>query len=209
MSPEVMAIVRDTRGEENHADELLNVDNLTLRLERTVTRIMQQRAGMRVPPMPLEFPKHNYNLADQLIQALGDLGHTACVDELFKLRGTDYNAEATRALMKLAPERLTNDLLATVSDKQTDSYLRQQALVTLCNVRSTNCVRKLIPLLDEVTPIEYSRPMPGPQTRICDCAAQTIAILLGWESRMSGFMRPDLREQNITRAREWANSTSK
>src|SRR5574338_491991 len=74
----------ETRGEENHADELLNVDNLTLRLERTVPRIMQQRAGQRVPPMPVDFPMHNYNLSDALIEALGDLSYPPAVDELFK-----------------------------------------------------------------------------------------------------------------------------
>jgi len=208
MSPQVRAIVQDTRGEENHADELLNVDNLTLRLERTVTRIMQQRAGQRVPPMPLDFPTHNYNLADALIEALGDLAYPPAVDELLKLRGTDYDAEATRALAKLAPDRLTSELLATARDKQIDSYVRERALVTLGNTSATNRVRDLVPLLDDTTPIEYSRPLPGPAWRVCDRAAQTMAILLGWEHPMTlRFARPDQRDEVITRAREWAKAT--
>ena len=172
------------------------MDNLTLRLERTVTRIMQQRAGQRVPPMPLDFPTHNYNLADALIEALGDLAYPPAVDELFKLRGTDYDAETTRALAKLAPDRLTGELLATARDKQVDSYVRERALIMLCNIVATNRVRDLVPLLDDTTPIEYSRPLPGPAWRVCDRAAQAMAILLGWEHPMTlRFSRPEQREE--------------
>ena len=127
---------------------------------------------------------------------------------MFKLRGTDYDAEATRALAKLAPDRLTGELLATVRDKQIDSYVREQALITLAKIPATNRVRDLVPLLDDTTPIEYSRPLPGPAWRVCDRAAQTMAILLGWEHPMTlRFARPEQREELITRAQEWAKAT--
>lgn len=207
-SPQVMAIVKDIRGEENHAGELLNVDNLTLRLESTVTSIMKRNAGLRLPPMPIELPNHNYNLADALLEALADLGYTPAVDELFKLRGTDYDAQATRALAKLAPDRLTGEILAVAHDKKTDSYLRERALVTLCNISATNRVRDLIPLLDDTTPIEYSRTLPGPLMRVCDSTARTIPILLGWEHRLGlSYVRPDQREELMARAREWAKTS--
>ncbi|PWU11450.1 MAG: hypothetical protein C5B50_23330 [Verrucomicrobia bacterium] len=210
LSPQVMAIVQDTRGEENHADPLLDVDNLTGRLEMTVTRIMQRRAGMRVPPMQVNFPTHNYNLADALIEALGVLGYGPATDELFKLRGTEYEAQATQALARLEPDRLASQLLATARDKQVDSYLRERALLTLGELMATNRVHDLVPLLDDTTPIEYSRPLPGPTWRVCDRAAQTMAILLGWQRRlMPAFRRPEQMEDLLTRAREWAKATKR
>jgi HEAT repeat protein len=207
MQPEARAIVENARGEANHADKLLDVDNLTLRLSRTVTVIMQKMAGRRIPPRPFDFPMHNYNLADALIEALADLDYKPATEELFKLRGTVYDAEATRALNKLEPDRLTAELLATAKDKQLDSYVREQALVTLCNLSATNRVRELIPLLDDTTPIVYERRLPGPEWRVCDRAVATIAILLGWEHRLTlTYIRPEQREELMARARKWAES---
>jgi hypothetical protein len=83
-------------------------------------------------------------------------------------------------------------------------------MVTLCNLSATNHLRDLVPLLDDTTPIDYERPLPGPEWRICDRAAVTISILLGWENRMpamSMYMRPEQREQLMTRVREWANQS--
>ena len=160
---------------------------------------------MRLPPRPFSLPNHNYDRATALIEALGDLNYLPVTDELFKLRGTDHDAESTRALAKLAPDRLTGELLATALDKQVDSYIREQALVTLCNISATNRVRDLVPLLDDTTQIEYSRPLPGAEWRVCDRAAETIAILLGWENgRMLMFNRPEQREATMNRVREWA-----
>ena len=96
-----------------------NVDRLTLQLQRTVTSIMKRNASLRFPPMPIDFPKHNYNLADALIEALAEMGYTPAVDELFKLCGEDYDAEATRALARLAPARVTAELLTRARDKAT------------------------------------------------------------------------------------------
>ena len=142
-----------------------------------------------------------------MIEALGELGYTAAADELFKFRGTDHDAEATRALNKLVPHRLTDELLATAKDKQVDSYLRERALVTLCNISATNRVRDIVPLLDDVTPIVYSQTLPGAEWRICDRAATAISVLLGWESRMMPtYVRPEQREEMMTRVREWAKS---
>jgi hypothetical protein len=63
----------------------------------------------------------------------------------------------------------------------------------------------VVPLLDDTTPIQYDRPSPGPEWRICDRAAVTIAVLLGWESpRSAASMRSDRREEITKRAREWA-----
>lgn len=206
-SPQVMAIVKDIHGTHYRASELLNVDRLALRLETPVTSIMKQNTSLRLPPKPIELPNHNYNLADALLEALADLGYMPAVDELFTLRGTDYDAQATRALAKLAPDRLTGEILAVAGDKQVDSYLRERALVTLCNISATNRVRDLIPLLDDTTPIEYSRTLPGPPMRVCDSTARTIAILLGWEHRLGlSYVRPDQREELMARAREWAKT---
>jgi HEAT repeat protein len=208
--PHVRAIVDDLRGEENHADPILNVDNLAGQFERTVPTTVREMATMRLPPMlhHWHFPAHNYDLADALIGALGDLGYAAAADELFKLRGTDYDAEATRALSKLAPERLASELLATAKDKQIDSYLRERALVTLCHTSGTNHLREIVSLLDDVTPIVYSRSLPGPEWRICDRAAVSIAVTFGWEHEMAlRFVPPDKRDQLIQRAREWAKAT--
>jgi len=198
------------QGEENHADQILNVENLAWKVERTVPPTVRNVAAMRLPPRPshLYFTAHNYDLADALIDALGDLGYTDAMDELFKLRGTEYDAEATGALSKLVPERLASELLATAKDRQIDSYLRERALVTLCNVSSTNHLREIVPLLDDATPITYSRSMPGPEWRICDRAAVSIALMLGWEREMAlQYVSPERREELINRARDWAKTT--
>ena len=203
------AVMRDIRSDFNRgpAYQLLDPDHLEMRFRVRVPNRANQRASMRLPPQPFALPNHDYSLADALIEALGDLGHTPAADELFKLKGTDYDAEATRALNKLAPDRLTNDLLVTAKDKQVDSYVRERAMVTLCNISATNRVRDIVPLLDDVTPIVYSRALPGPEWRICDRAAMTIAVLLGWESRMPPtYVRPEQREKTMTRVREWAKS---
>ncbi|HWY32389.1 MAG TPA: hypothetical protein VNX46_16620, partial [Candidatus Acidoferrum sp.] len=144
------------------------------------------------------------DLPTALIEALGDLGYTPATDELFKLRGTDYDVETTRALAKLAPDRLIDELLATALNKQVDSYLREQALVSLCNISATNRVRDLVPLLDDNTPIEYSQPLPGPEWRVCDRAAETIAFLLGWDNgRLPMFIRQEQREATMKRVQYW------
>ncbi len=186
---------------------LLDSERLEPRIQpgRGVGANAEQMVAMRLPPRPFNLPTHNYDLATALIEALGDLGYTPAADELFKLRGTDYDAEATRALAKLAPDRLTSELLTTALDKQIDSYVREKAMVTLCNISATNRVRDLVPLLDDTTPIVYSRPLPGPEWRVCDRAAETIAILLGWQDRMLPiFVRPEQREATMNRARDWA-----
>ena len=84
----------------------------------------------------------------------------------------------------------------------------EQALVALCNLSATNRVRDLVPLLDDVTPITYERSLPGPAWRICDRAAVSIAVLLGWESQMLPiYIRPERRDEMMTRVREWAKQS--
>jgi hypothetical protein len=68
-------------------------------------------------------------------------------------RVDDRDNETTLALSKLDPGRLADQLLATAKDKQLDSYVREGALITLCTVSATKRVRELIPLLDDVAPI--------------------------------------------------------
>jgi len=209
-SPEALAVVEGIRGEENHAKGILDEDNLTLKIDMTITEIMQKRATLRTPPLPIDVPSHNYNIADAIIEALGDLGDLPAADQLFALRGTTYDAEATRTLGKLAPDRLADELLKVAQDKKVDSYLREKAPIALGKSSATNRVRELIPLLEDTTVIEYSRPMPGAQIRLCDRAASTIGILLGWEdNRMSHmFLRPEEQERTLTRARQWAKEAS-
>jgi HEAT repeat protein len=204
---QALEISRDLRGEGNHAVKVLDPDNLGWRLHISadVTANVRSMAARRLPPMPFNRPDVNYDLTTALIGALGDLGYSPAADELFKLRGTDYDPEATRALTKLAPDRLTRELVATAKDKQIDSYLREKAMVALCDIAATNRVHDLVPLLDDTTPIDYERVLPGPEWRVCDRAAETIAILQGWENgRFFMHPRPGQREAMMNRVREWA-----
>lgn len=208
ISPQAQSIADNVPGSENYRLRDIDVDRLALRIRMRVTPTMLRRKTMRVPPMPIpmDMPLHNYNIADELIDALGELQYAPAADELFKLRGTEYDGGATRALGKIAPDRLAAELLKIALDKNLDSYLREQALVTLTDASATNHVRELIPLLDDTTAIEYSRPIPGSEWRICDRTAQTLATLLGWEdNRMPRpFLPPAEREKTLTRARQWA-----
>jgi HEAT repeat protein len=186
---------------------LLDSDGLGIRLRLGLepSANAPRMSAMRLPPRPFNLPTHNYDLATALIEALGDLGYLPASNELFKLSGTDYDAEATHALAKLAPDRLADKLIATAKDQKLDSYLREKAMITLSSIAATNRVRELVSLLDDTTPIEYSRPLPGPQWRICDRAAVTISVLLGWENRMSPIYIPqEQRDETMKRVRDWA-----
>jgi HEAT repeat protein len=203
------AITKDIHSAFNrgYGFHLLDPDRLEMRLGLRVPERAKELAKRRVPPLPFVLPMENYSLLDALIETLGDLGYAPAADELFKLRGTDHDAPAVRALAELAPQRLTDELLAVATDKQVDSFLRERALVTLCHIAATNRVRDLVPLLDDTTPIEYERALPGPEWRICDRAAMSIAVLLGWDSGViSAYVRPDQREDFMKRAREWADA---
>ena len=201
-------ISRDFRGEENHAVNVLDPDHMEGRLymNAEVTANIKRMAARRLPPRPINLPTHNYCLPEALIEALGDLKYVPAADELFKLSGTDYETAATAALAKLAPDRLTDELVSVAKDKQLDSYLREKALVTLCNISATNCVRALIPLLDDPTPIVYSPSMRfGQEWRICDRAAVTISILLGWENRITPiYILQEQRDETMKRVQDWA-----
>jgi HEAT repeat protein len=208
LASQAFEIQQEFRGDENHSVHVLDTDNIGFRLyvNAEVTANIRKRAAMRLPPRPFDLPIHNYDLAYALIEALGDLRYVPATDELFKLSGTDYEGVATAALGKLAPTRLTVQLLGTAKDKQLDSYLREKALVTLCNLAATNCVRDLIPLLDDTTPITYSPPMRlAVDWQVCDRAAVTIATLLGWENRMAPVYFPQQeRDETMARVRDWA-----
>jgi len=203
-----LEITKDLRGEENHAVNVLDPDRLEMRLyvSARVTANVKRQAAMRLPPRPFNLPMHNYDLTAALIEALGDLRDASATDELFKLAGTDYEAVANTALGKLAPGRLADELIARAKDTQTDSYLRERALVTLCNISATNRVRDLVPLLDDTTPIVYSLPQRrGPEWRVCDRAAVTISNLLGWERGMTvGYNSQEQRAELMQRVRAWA-----
>jgi hypothetical protein len=204
------AVVMDICSSANRAGEyeLLDPDHLEMRISMTVPEQVKQRKSMRLPPGPFNFPIREYSIVDALIEALGDLGYASAADYLFQLRGTDYDTSVITALAKIAPDRLAAELLATARNKEIDSYLREQALSTLCRASLTNAVRDLAPLLDDTTPIAYSRSLPGPEWRICDRAALTIATLLHWEHPiMLTSYDPAIREQLMKRAQEWAKST--
>src|SRR6185437_1357822 len=113
---------------------------LSYRIEMTVTPTMLRRKTMRVPPMPLpmDMSLHNYNIADELIDALGKFAYSPAAEELVKPRGTEYDIGATKALTKITPDQLAAGLLKTALDKNIDSYVREQALVTLADVSATN-----------------------------------------------------------------------
>ena len=202
-------VIRDLHSDFNRGPDykLLDPDDLEMLIYHRAPGGLKKQASMRLPPSTIPFPTHDYSLVDALLQALGDLRFGAAADELFKLQGTDYYAEATCALNKVAPERLTKELLTIAKDTQTDSYLRERAMVSLCNLSVTNSVQELVPLLEDSTPIVYSRKLPGPEWRICDRAAASMAILLGWEDRlMPRYVPPRQREELLARAREWAKA---
>lgn len=205
LNRQAVAITDDLRDAIYPGDGILDVARLCFRIGFNLPQPAKSGENLRLPPQMVSIQKPHYNLADALIEALGDLRYTPAADELFKLMGTDYESEATAALGRLAPDRLAGQLLATAKDKQLDSYQRERALAALGNLAMTNRVREIIPLLDDVTPIVYSRPMPGPAWRICDRAAETIAFLLGWEHpQLLLFVRPAQRDEMMARAREWA-----
>jgi HEAT repeat protein len=181
---------------------------LTWNMYRYRTDIAAKTSPWRGPPMPHDLSDDRYYLVNTLIRALGELRYKPAADEIFKLRGTEYDADALLALGKIAPDRLSADLLATARNQQIDSYIREQALVNLGDISATNRVRELLPLLDDRTPIEYSTDW-GREWRICDRAAATIAILLGWEKDpLSIYYRQEKREALMRRIREWAGSTT-
>jgi HEAT repeat protein len=199
---------RSVGGYSGGLRSVLDSEDLSMRLSIRVPDRARQMAGRRLPPQPFELPFHDFTLVDALIEALADLRYVSAVDQLFKLRGGEYDASATRALSKLVPERLGAELLAKAADKQLDSYAREQALVSMCKLSLTNGVRQLIPLLEDETPIVYERTLPGPQWRVCDRAIVSIATMLGWEHPATlRYLRPEQRDELIKRAHEWAKST--
>ncbi|EEF60611.1 DUF3160 domain-containing protein [Pedosphaera parvula] len=202
---QALIVRRDIR--DGQSERVLDIDDLSMRIYigGEVVANARKRVGRRVPAMPITLPGHEYNLTGALIEALGEMSYAPAVDELFKLRGTEYDTEATIALEKAAPKRLSNLLLTTAKDKQLDSYLREQAMLSLVKIYATNHVRDLIPLLDDTTPIVYDVPIRGPEWRICDRAMVTISILLQWESPMAAMhFRPGQLEQLTERVRDWA-----
>jgi HEAT repeat protein len=211
-----LEIIGDLQREQFRGGKILDPEDLELRLSIQPEFItnMQRRSAMRVAPEPfLHLPSGYYDLATALIDALGDLQYGPAVDELIGLSGTvfnsvsrsDYKDAASQALGKLAPDRLADQLMAAITNKQTDSYLREQAMVTLGTVSATSRVRELVLLLDDTTPIEYGGQIPGYLWRVCDRAAETIATMLGWErDAMPHFAPPAQNEELINRARAWA-----
>jgi hypothetical protein len=157
----------------------------------------------------LEFalPDPAYALNDTLIEALGDLACEPAVEYLFKLRGTEYDVVATRALIKLAPERLAGEMVATALDKRIGGLAREQALGILYALSASNHVCDLAPLLEDTTPVSDDESSGfGRNCRICDRAAATIASLLGWPDQDKTYYLPEPREETMARVREWAAS---
>ena len=216
MNEQSRQITQDFRGEENHAVRVLDPDWLETRMyiRTDAADADNRRMPLRLPPRPVNIPGHNYDLTRALIESLGNLKYTGAVDALMELRETEYEADATQALSKLSPDRLSVILLAQAKDNQIDSYFREQALVGLGNLGGTNAVQQLIPLLDDTTPIVYSRQIPGREWRICDRAALTIAIMLGWEEKRAPLFNlymisPQRREEMISRVRDWAKQQTR
>src|SRR5262249_36838895 len=136
---------RPVGGYSGGLPDVLDSENLNTRLSIRVADRARQMAGKRLPPPPFELPLPDFTLVDALIEALADLHYSPALDPLFKLRGGDYDASATRALSRMAPGRLGDELLAKALDKQLDSYAREQALVSIYRLSLTNCVGQLIP----------------------------------------------------------------
>jgi hypothetical protein len=190
----------------NPADVVPDAANLGVRIRLASMIKSTSRAKLRLPPQEAPFERGDYNLAGALIEALGDLRYAPVADDLFKLLGSDHDADAVAALAKLAPDRLAGQMLASALDKQLDSFRREQALLTLSDLKATNRVREIIPLLDDETPVAYSQPRPGAAWRICDRAATTIAALLGWQNPALPMfiVQRDQRDELLARARAWA-----
>ena len=202
-------IAGDIREEQHTRAKLLDPDNFERRLhvDAKVVANMRRMASMRVRPEMFNISIHGYDLTTALIEALGDLGYIPATDELFKLRGTDYDVEVTRALAKVAPDRLAADLLPLALNKENDSYEREHAMLALSDISATNHVRDLLPLLDDTTPIVYFPPMGRREWRVCDRAAVTMAVMLGWQNRRTLFMEYEQQEELINRVRDWAKQT--
>ena len=203
-SSQEKAILADLQHEGN-IQSILDVDAEAMEIEMQVRKMVQRSHGL---------PMHNYNLADALISALGEMKYTPAVDELLKLDRTTYGFEASVELNRIAPDRAADQLLKTALDKQADSYAREQALIALARSSATDRVRELIPLLDDTTPIVYPRPLPaGWEWRICDRTSQIIAIMLGWEDRRHPrqFTNPQSRQKRddlMARVRDWAKENT-
>ena len=212
LEAQVAEITRDFRGDRSYLPQnVLDADHLEalLYVSPRGTGNVKPVSARRQPPGPVQHPVAGCDLAAALIEALGDLQYTPAMDDLARLSGTEYDDAATRALDKMPRNELVEKLLANAHDKPLDSYLREKALLTMCNLSLTNRVRDLRPLLDDPTPIVYSPPLTlGPPWRICDSAAEAMAILLGWQNDpMSVIINPGQRDELMARVREWARQT--
>jgi hypothetical protein len=180
-------------------------EELHVGVSRRVIDEDRHRTAMRRLPKLLDLSDQSYNLADALTAALGQFGYAPLGAELFEFDGTNGTAPADRDLSELTTERAAAKLLAAAKNKATDSYVRERALVVLCDIYATNSVREIIPLLDDTTPINYARNTPGMPWRVCDRAAETIAMLEGWNDWGADFYTLyERREETMSRVRSWA-----
>ena len=169
----------------------------------------RQPTGLRLPPQPeSNWPVELYDLPSVLIKALGDLNYTPAVDVLAHFIGTEYEDGATQALGKLDRASATASLLATAGNRQVDSFIREKMLLTLVSINATNCVRDLIPLLDDTTPIVYSQAPFGKEWRVCDRALLTILGLLDWyqPAPITIMTNQQRREALMQKVRDWAKN---
>jgi HEAT repeat protein len=201
----------DRRGSHGRGDafEILDPDDLCSQLGLPVAPRGRVDLLRMQPPMPqrdYEQPHLSPGLADALIESLGLMGYQPATEELFKLLGADHARSAMLALEKLAPDRLTDWLLARAQDRQAPAIDREDALIYLCIYGSTNHLRDLVLLLDETTPIPSESRPPAKGWRICDRTADTIAGLLGWHERLRRFTPPQRREALLLRVKEWAKT---
>ncbi len=170
--------------------------------------------GMAMRDFPLELrrgyePEHlGPELTDALVQSLGFMKYQPATEELTKLLGTDHDGAATFALGRVAPDRITDRLLAKACDKQAPTADREVALINLCEWGATNRLRDLAALLEDTTAISHTRMRWHGECQICDITAHTIACLLGWPERLGYSPTPEQRQALVKRAKEWAKTAA-
>jgi hypothetical protein len=85
-----------------------------------------------------------------------------------------------------------------------DGLARGTALATICELQAQECVRSLLPVLDETLVVVPVPRTPARAWRLCDQAAVVIARLLGWDTRVGLNTPLAKREELIRRTRDWA-----
>ncbi len=141
---------------------------------------LQRVNVMAINPRVVDFmQERDFDALDRWIQLVGTLKCPGAEEYFLGLLSGDRRTAAFSALQKLGSQRLLDQTLAAAIDSHGALEIRVQALIDLSRLNATNQLCAIVPLLDDKTPIPGTESPRLPARRICDCAAQTIAILRG------------------------------